>query len=59
MALGSNQPLVQTNTYKLCEGWRQEDKADKNTVICGPTVLENVGASSAQNPVGFYGLLQG
>jgi hypothetical protein len=34
-------------------------KADNLTAICEPIVLENVGASTSHNRMGFHGLLEG
>jgi hypothetical protein len=34
-------------------------KAENLTAICDTIVLENVGASTSHNTIGFHGLLQG
>jgi hypothetical protein len=60
MDLGSTQPLTEMRTRNLPGGKERPAREDDNfTAICEPTVLENVGASTSQNPMGLRGLLQG
>jgi hypothetical protein len=60
MALGSTQPLTEMSTRNLPGGkGRPARKADNITAICEPIAIEDMGASSFHNPMGFYDLLQG
>jgi hypothetical protein len=59
MALESTQPLTEMSTRNLSggKGWPAR-KADL-TVICESILLENMGASTSHNGMGFHALLQG
>jgi hypothetical protein len=62
MALELSQPVTVLSTRNLPGGAskaRLARKADNLTVICEPTVLENVGASTSHNLIGLRGMLQG
>jgi hypothetical protein len=60
MALGLTQSVTEMSIrYISGSKGRAAHKADNLTAICEPTVKENVGASTSQNPVGLHGLLRG
>jgi hypothetical protein len=60
MALGSTQPLTEMSTRKLSGGKRRPARrAQKPHRHLWADCLENVGASTSQNPMGLHGLLQG
>jgi hypothetical protein len=59
MDLGSTQPLTEMSVKNLIGGkGRPVCKGDNLSAICGADCLENVGASTPRNPMGFHGLLQ-
>jgi hypothetical protein len=59
MALGSTQPLTEMSTRNLPGGKRRSVRKAENLTAIYEYCLENVGASTYQNPMGLHGLLQG
>jgi hypothetical protein len=60
MALGSTRPLTEMSTRNLLGGkGRLARKADNLRRHLLAECLENVGASSSHNPLGFHSPIQG
>jgi hypothetical protein len=62
MALGLTQPLTEMS-LGIFLGWGGGVKSGRRVTTLQPSLsrlpIENVGASTSHNPMGFHGLLQG